>query len=156
MLSPIKLCKNHKRYKYRPNVSHEIQNTLTFLRQVDNIVVKQADKISTKVIMNHEDYIAEVKRQLSDRKYYRKLHESPHEKFKQEIQTKILTVRGSVCLSGFGDIIINENRISQFYILPKTHNIYDPSLPLGYPGETCVSLWFFKWDCVCVLIDNTL
>ena len=40
--------------------------------------------------------------------------------------------------------LLNETKVSQFYVLTKTHKPYNPSLPLGYPGRpiayACVSL----------------
>ena len=75
--------------------------------------------------MNRQDYIAEVERQLKDKKYYTELNENPCERFKQEIQTKISTILDSEWLNNISDINIpSENRIPQFYILPKIHKTH--------------------------------
>ena len=44
-------------------------------------MIKKADKGSTVVIMNRDDYIAEVERQLNAAKFYEKLDENPQEQF---------------------------------------------------------------------------
>ena len=89
------------------------------------------------VITIREDYIAEVERQLNDQTYYEKLHENPHEKFKKEIQDTLSEIQNIQILQGFENVSIpNENKVPQFYVLPKTHN---PSLPLSYPGRPIVS-----------------
>ena len=37
------------------------------------------------MIMNRDDYIAEVERQLNDTKFYEKLDENPQEQFRKDI-----------------------------------------------------------------------
>ena len=61
------ILQQNKNYKYRSNLSHEEQTALTSLCTDESIVVKKADKSSTVVIMNRQDYIAEVERQLNDK-----------------------------------------------------------------------------------------
>ena len=148
---------NNKRYKYRSNLSTEEQNALTSLRQDRNIVIKKADKSSTIVIMNREDYIAEVDRQLNDQTYYEKLPDNPHEQFKKEIQDAISEIQQNKKLLGVDSIdISNENKIPQFCILPKTHKPYNASLPLGYPGRPIVSACGSLTENVSAYIDTTL
>ena len=147
----------NKNCKYRSNLSHEEQTALTYLCTDESIVVKKADKSSTVVIMNRQDYIAEVERQLNDKKYYVKLDESPYERFRQEIHAKITTIQNSECLSNLGAVDIpNENRIPQSYILPKIHKTYDPRLPLGYPGRPIVSACGSLTENISAFIDSVL
>ena len=151
------ILQNNKRYKYRSNLSPEEQSALTSLRQDESIVIKKADKSSTIVIMNREDYIAEVERQLNDQTYYEKLHENPNEKFKKEIQDTISEIQDNQILQGFENVSIpNENKVPQFYVLPKTHKPYNPSLPLGYPGRPIVSACGSLTENVSAFIDSTL
>ena len=56
--------------------------------------------------MIRQDYIAEVERQLKDKKYYTELNENPCERFKQEIQTKISTIQDSEWFNNISDINI--------------------------------------------------
>ena len=53
-------------------------------------MIKKADEGSTVVIMNRDDYIAEVERQLNDTKFYEKLDENPQEQFRKDIK-EVLT-----------------------------------------------------------------
>ena len=110
--------------------------------------------ISTVVITIREDYIAEVDRQLNDQTYYEKLHENPHETFKKEIQYTISEIQDNQIIQGFENVSIpNENKVPQFYVLPKTHN---PSLPLDYSGRPIVFVCGILTENVSALIDSTL
>ena len=107
--------------------------------------------------MNRQEYIAEVERQLKDKKYYTELSENPCERFKQEIQTKISTIEDSEWLNNISDINIpSENRILQFYILPKIHKTHDPTLPLGYPGRPIVSACGSLTENISTFLDKAL
>ena len=118
---------------------------------------KKADKSSTIVILNREDYIAEVERQLNDQTYYEKLHEDPHEEFKKEMQDTISEYQDNQILQGFGNVSIpNENKVPQFYVLPNTHKPYNPIFPLGYPDRPIVSACGYLTENVSAFIDSTL
>ena len=60
------ILQNEKKYKFTPNLSPEELEALKQLRSDNSIVIKKADKGSTVVIMNRDDYIAEVERQLNN------------------------------------------------------------------------------------------
>ena len=66
------ILQNDKKYKFTPNLSPEEIEALKQLRSDNSIVIKKADKASTVVIMNRDDYIAEVERQLNNSKFYKK------------------------------------------------------------------------------------
>ena len=107
--------------------------------------------------MNRQDYIAEVERQLRDKKYYTELNENLCERFKQEIQTKISTIQDSEWLNNISDINIpSKNQIPQFYILPKIHKTHDPTLPLGYPGRPIVSACGSLTENISTFLDKAL
>ena len=61
-----------KKYKFTSNLSPEELEALKQLRNDNTIIIKKADKGSTVVLMNRDDYIAEVERQLNDTKFYKK------------------------------------------------------------------------------------
>ena len=122
------------KYKFTPNLSPEELEALKQLRNDNTIVIKKADKGSTVVITNRDDYITEVERQLNDKKFYEKLDENPQEQFRKDMD-KVLTnieilesTRENIGPSGSG-------RIPIFYVLPKIHKKMDSALPRGYPGR---------------------
>ena len=84
------ILQNDKKYKFTPNLSPEELEALKQLRNDNTIVIKKADNGSTVVIMNRDDYIAEVERQLNDTKFYKKLDENPQEQFRKDID-EVLT-----------------------------------------------------------------
>ena len=61
-----------KKYKFTPNLSPAELEALKQLRNDNTIIIKKADKGSTVVLMNRDDYIAEVKGQLYDTQFYKK------------------------------------------------------------------------------------
>ena len=66
------IIQNDKKYKCTPNLSPEELEALKQLRNDNTIIIKKADKGSTVVLMNRDDYIAEVERQRNDAKFYKK------------------------------------------------------------------------------------
>ena len=64
------IIQNDKKYKFTPSLSPEELEALKQLRNDNTVIIKKADKGSAVVLMNRDDYIAEVKRQLNDTKFY--------------------------------------------------------------------------------------
>lgn len=65
-----------KHYKFifqKPNISLREAKALRELKNNKQIVIKPADKGSAVVVMGREQYIMEVKRQLEDTNYYKKI-----------------------------------------------------------------------------------
>ena len=72
------------------------------------------------MIMNRDDYIAEVERQINDTKFYEKLDEDPQEQFRKDIDEVLKTIQ--ISESTLENISPSENgRIPIFYVLPKIH-----------------------------------
>lgn len=128
----------------KPNLSACEARALRELQAAKHIVIKPADKGSAVVILSREQYVFEVKRQLNDAQYYRKLEKPIYletipmvaniletlkkKKFITEKQRKYL----------IGELQPRERR---FYILPKIHK--DPTqwtVPFEIPpGRPIVS-----------------
>ena len=79
------ILQNSKKYKFIPNLSPEIL-ALKQLRNDKTIVIKKADKGSNVVIMNRDDYIAEVERQINGTKFYENFDENPQEQFRKDME----------------------------------------------------------------------
>ena len=129
------IIQNDKKYKFTPNLSPEESEALKQLRNDNTVIIKKADKGSTVVLMNRDDYITEVERQLNDTKFYKKkLDENPQEKFRKDIDEVIKTIELSKSIR---ESIIppGSDRIPIFYVLPKIHKELDSELLLGYPGR---------------------
>uniref|UniRef100_A0A3P9MNG8 Uncharacterized protein n=1 Tax=Oryzias latipes TaxID=8090 RepID=A0A3P9MNG8_ORYLA len=110
-----------------PRYIHSNINTHTSLKDSKrntNIVIKPADKGSSIVIMDREDYIAEAHRQLSNTEYYKPLQEPLYMDTAKEIrqilksmkQNKIITSKQLQFLQG-----PNPPHPRIFYLLPKIH-----------------------------------
>ena len=90
------ILQNDKKYKFTPNLSPEELEALKQLRNDNTIVFKKADKGSYVVIMNRDEYIAEVERQLNDTHFYEKLDENPQEKFQKDIDEVLKNIQSQL------------------------------------------------------------
>lgn len=141
--------KSFKRY-YKPvfgdenNISIQEARALRELKNMRQIVIKPADKGSAVVILSREQYILEVKRQLNDTVYYKKLDKPIYLDTVPMVlnildalkKRKFINARQKMYL--MGDLQPRERR---FYILPKIHK--DPetwTIPFEVPpGRPIVS-----------------
>lgn len=64
-----------RQYRSHPNLSEEEMVALKELTNNKSIILKPADKGSSVVIMDKNQYIWEANRQLNDTKYYKKLQQ---------------------------------------------------------------------------------
>lgn len=127
--------------KRAPNLSVREVKALRELMGNKTIVIKPADKGSAVVILSREQYITEVKRQLSDSIYYKKLKEPIYlqtipmvSRILDELYNKrVINKKQSSYLKGEG-----QPRPRRFYILPKIHKEPDKwtvphEIPPGRP-----------------------
>lgn len=110
--------------KRAPNLSVREVKALRELMGNKTIVIKPADKGSAVVILSREQYVTEVKRQLSDSIYYKKL--------KEPIYLQTIPMVGRILDELYNKRVINKKQSSylkgegqprprRFYILPKIH-----------------------------------
>lgn len=107
-----------------PNLTPQEHLALLELTKNKRLVIKPADKGSSIVIMDREQYLWEGYRQLNDPKYYVKLDKPIY----LETIPMVNKILNSLCVKGFinkkqkhylmGD---NEPRARIFYMLPKIH-----------------------------------
>jgi len=116
----------------RPNINDEELKALHKLSNRTDIVIKKADKGGATVICSSEWYKKEAERQLSDATYYKQVEEDDTKKHEQIIKET---------LEGFVDtnimekklshqLVPNESRTPEFYLLPKIHKINNPGRPV--------------------------
>lgn len=116
--------KQFKLTKTKPNLNTSENQALQELRNNKNVVIKPADKGSSIVIMDREQYIFEAKRQLFNTTYYKKIGKPI---FNETIpmvtkiiydlyQKKYISAKQRNYLLGS-----TEPRMRRFYLLPKIH-----------------------------------
>ena len=134
--------KTHFRfYQEKTNLSQGQMKALKELICCKHVVIKPADKGSSVVILDRDQYIMEVNRQLSNTTYYKKLAEPIYLQTMAIVNTIINTLKEKKFITAAqkrylkGDTQPRERR---FYILPKIHK--DPTqwtipyeLPPGRP-----------------------
>ena len=109
------------------------------------------------MILNKNDYIREVERQLHNETYYEKLDVE----FSDTVEKNVLNCISEISEQNESivkefDALPDNIRIPQFYILPKIHKSRDDALPLGYPGHPIVSACKSHTDHVSKYIDYIL
>lgn len=116
--------KNFKVLEENPNLKKVELDAIDQLKKARHIVIKPADKGSGVVILDKEQYIFEVMRQLEDKVYYKKLSEPiyletipmVHAIVSRLKRKKFINHKQEKFLKGSG-----EPRERRFYILPKIH-----------------------------------
>lgn len=135
-----RLMKGTKEVTETCNLSEGEWMALKRLRRDSSIIIKPADKGSTVVIMDKEQYIKEAERQLVDREFYSEIKEPIYlesiqviaEGLKRLQDRGILSKRQIQYLEGSGT-----PRGRKFYLLPKVHKNKDswpfPDVPPRRP-----------------------
>ena len=126
------------------NISPAERKALKELQTNPNIVIKAADKGSAIVILNSEDYKKEALRQLSDEKFYIKVHQDLTDKHQNAINTLLyqLKEKGEIPDKVFKSLLASKARTAGFYILPKIHKSLEPRKVPGRPiisGNNCAT-----------------
>ena len=118
------------------NLTPETRRELYDLKQNKDIVIKAADKGYAVCLLQREDYIAEVMRQLSDTKFYQPVDTNLTEKHREEVQTLItkMYIDGEIEEYMFIYLQDKECRTPHMYFLPKIHKGILPP-----PGRPIVS-----------------
>ena len=118
---------SHK--KIRKNITQAESTAKINLSNNNDKVMKKANNGSAVVIQNHNDYIAEGLKQLSDKQWYRFQEENLTSAHNQQIKSAVNDILISKEISQkTADCLFIENpRTAKFYLLPKIHkNILPP------------------------------
>ena len=130
------------------NIQHEIKNikpeeilALHELSKNSGLVLKKADKGSSIVVMDQEDYVFECNRQLRNDQHYKPLEEPIFLDTAKEMTEILMDLKDLSCISDkqFNYLKPCENpRPRRFYTLPKIHKPADKwtipdRIPAGRP-----------------------
>ena len=116
-----------KHYKAHPepnNISALETRALTELQKNKNIVIKPADKGSSIVIMDRDQYVFEVERQLNDQIYYKKLSKPIYLDTIKPVLRILNSLKNSKYINEKQRLYLigeQEPQPRRFYILPKIH-----------------------------------
>ena len=125
----------------KPNLTLGQQQAIKSLKNMEQIVIKPADKGSATVIMNKVDYVREANRQLANKKHYASLNNPVYPLAATAISSVLSTLRRKGYIS---DRQVNylqspiAPRHRQLYLLPKIHKPPDTwhqpgKMPPGRP-----------------------
>ena len=127
----------------KQNLSPNERLALKSLKQDNTIVIKPADKGTTVVVMNREDYLREGYKQLGDTKFYLQVEEDLTDKHVKEVRNAIedMYQNGDIDESVRFHLLDTSCKTARFYMLPKIHKkiIPPPCRPvvagIGCPTE---------------------
>ena len=110
------------------NLKPKELKALKSLRKNKHIVIKPADKGSTIVIMNREDYILEARRQLTNSNHYKEINEPVYPRVSEKINTALKTIvkKKLIDKKQMEYLKVPHNaRNRTFYLLPQIHKERD-------------------------------
>jgi len=108
----------------RPNLTIEERKALKNLSNNQNLVINSADKSSTVVVQNKEDYIRENLEHLNDQTTYQPLEGDPTDHICQQIKQKLQELKSKGYLSPtMYEFCLPppKARLARFYSLKKMH-----------------------------------
>ena len=113
------------------NLSDEQRKAIVDLANDDSIIIKPADKGSSIVIMNSNDYINACFDTLADPNFYEELPSDPNPDYRAKIDQKIDELLSSELINDFEASKLKSGCCTpKFYGLPKLHKEYDTFPPL--------------------------
>ena len=145
------IASNHVDYNNRPvykapdkkNLTRAEEKCIKGLKNDKNIVIKNADKGSSVVIMNRSDYLIEGYKQLSDPLFYRHVDEDLSKQHMNEIALRVESMYQDCEIDETVKVYLTGKtfKTARFYLLPKIHKktIPPPGRPvvagIGSPTE---------------------
>ena len=131
----------------KSNLTNKETRAMSDLKKNPNIIIKKADKGSSVVIMNKDDYIQEGLRQLSDSNYYQETEVDLTPEYHKHIQNILnrLEINGDISKEIGKCLKSTVCKTASFYLLPKIHKVkeagkFPPGRPIisanGCPTET--------------------
>jgi hypothetical protein len=132
-----------KQSKRKKNLSKPEFKALKSLQNNRKIVIKPADKGSSIVIMDRDNYITEGHRQLSNSSHYKKTNGPTHPKIRDRYNALLDKIHNKSLINKkeLEYLSVSDNpRDRQFYMLPKIHKDRDTwTNPITPPGRPIVS-----------------
>ena len=118
------------------NLTKMERQSLDKLKSNQKIIIKKADKCSSVVVMNKEDYIREATRQLSDTNFYIETDNDLTKEHHNEIEQTLSEFLARELISEpiYKCISNKSPKTSSLYLLPKIHKIKQRGqFPAGRP-----------------------
>ena len=111
------------------------------LKNRTDIIIKPANKGSSVVVMDRDQYISEAERQLNDNTYYQLLDHDPTTEFAIQVADTVNKMHdeGYITEKNMEYLLVEKPRAGRFYLLPKIHKSGNPGRPIvsanGHPTE---------------------
>ena len=113
------------------NLSQEVRQAVQDLRRRNDIGIKPADKAGAVVVWSRDLYNQEANRQLSDNRFYRRLHADPTLENQKTVKNTIRNMIATCELPATAKhLVVSTPRTSRFYMLSKIHKPNNPGRPI--------------------------
>ena len=110
------------------NLTKGERTALRELQNMEDIIIKSADKGGMIVLQPRDQYLTEGLRQLSDPKFYKKLDTDPTQQHMQEINDFLFSMlnNSEIDITVYNYLYNKDCRTPIFYMLPKIHKGLKP------------------------------
>lgn len=133
------ILKRKREYKVKDNLSRQEREELQAIQSDKTLVIQKADKGGSLVILNCEAYDKEIRSQLSNSKFYRKLDHSPISSVKKHTHCLLNQLLDKGCMSKqeYEFMKVDHPVTPVLYTLPKIHKSFQdtPLLPTCCGGH---------------------
>ena len=104
------------------NLTRKERNALYNLRDDPTIIIKGADKGSTVVVSDIEDYLKEAYKQLGDKDVYEEVQNDSSILINTIMRTlEKIRIRGDLPNDTLNYFLVKDPKFARFYFLPKIH-----------------------------------
>ena len=133
----------------QPNLSKSEKYAICSLHTNSNVLILPANKGNTTVVLDKDDYLVEVDRQLSDRSTYQPLASNLTQSYNQDLHNLISSAGPPQGLAKTDiSLLLNpQPRTPSLYLLPKIHKP-------GNPGHPIVSSYGSPIERISAYIDD--
>ena len=128
----ISMEQESQKHKHIKNLSKKEDEALQALMQRNDIIICNADKGGSCVIIDVDDYIKEGERQLTDQSFYKVLPSDPTKMHNELVQNVIESLQKKHLLEKKTAeyLKIHNPRTPLLYLLPKIHKENNPGRPV--------------------------
>ena len=109
-----------KKHNAKYNVSYLERQAITTLKQREDIILKEADKGSSVIIINKEFYISKAEEIIHDQSAYQQIQSDEDTKLMKKIQNFVVQYETDITKTEISYLTHFEFKTSNLYCLPKS------------------------------------
>ena len=119
----------HRNVKSKAIITPELRTAAAKLKNNENVIIRKADKSSTYVILNKEDYLSKIDDILADSSKFKVIHKNPINEIKRRVN-RLVETQNALQESRKLPKIIGDFTPGYLYGNVKTHKTGNPLRPI--------------------------